>query len=577
MNSRTQRTSSNVRRGLLRGVGHQTVLLALLLLAACTPIQPVAPGATDGATQPTSEVLLAWEGYTEMGDGDPSQCKSVQLLAGDQAMIGPCSEPGAIQPLPPHLAQEFADLTARFAPFTLETDGDTLLFQGAGDIAGEAAQRAVLAWTHFTYSELVTGRTSAAVRSALSWFLGELPDQPGICAHVNVLVYGYAYADEVPCQGGDVQTSIGDWLTAEELADFDAFLYQYAPFYQENNYLSGLGTSELGETEAAELAAWVETLYTRLTSGTVTVPSNARACASGFTEVRAATEATISATVAAFEPPQPGELMLMGWDPAAWEAIVAQVVTAGEQFLNECADATTPLADQAAQLATASQTIPPMQITIPGEGDFFPLDMTLTPTYPPTTQLLDIDQDGSEEIILHTQVAYFDGEQILFGLRGGVSVAYFATDEGWQGQVIWPIPHYVAQDDTTLTFAPFFEDDFAQQANWSAAEALIYDPGPQVQMLDLADPEATYMALTHVLRTPVNDIRELTVLRWQDRQPTVALRISLNDWCATASWEIRADGSIFIPELPEPFPHCTGSFAARTFTLEDGQFVMTEE
>jgi hypothetical protein len=557
--------------------GLSWLFIVILLIVGCAPIRPLESAAPD-ATAPSSEVLLAWEGYTEMGDGDPSQCKSLQLLANNRATIGPCSEQGEVNPLPPHLAQEFADLVARFAPFTVETDGDTLLFQGKGSTAGEARQRAILAWTHFAYGELATGRTSASVRSALSWMLGELPDQPGVCEHLNVLVYGYAYADQVPCQGGDVQNSVGDWLTDDELATFDALLYQYAPFYQENNYLAGLGQAEMGEAEAAELAAWAEALYTRLTSQQILSTHEPQACATPFAEVQAATEAIITQTVAAYQPPQPGELMLLGWNPADWEAIVAQLVAAGEQFLNQCTDAPTPLADQVAQLASLSQVIPDMEFTIPGEGDFLPLDMKLTQLYTPSVQLLDVDQDGNEEVILHTQVAYFDGEQILFGVRGGVSIAYFATEGGWQGQVIWPISHYVPQSDNLLIFAPFFEDDFANQVNGSAADALIYDPAPQVQMLTLRDDEGgTYMALSHNLRNPLTDVRELAVLRWQDRQPEVALRISLNDWCVTANWTIQEDGSIFIPALPEPFPHCTGSFAARTFTLEDGKFVMQEQ
>jgi hypothetical protein len=503
----------------------------------------------------------------------------LQILAGDQAIIGACGVEGEVKPLGSRLAQEFTEMRARFVPFTYEAAEDNLLFQGEGTIAGEAAQRAILAWTHFTYGELATGQVSAAVRSAMSWTIGELPDQPGVCEHLNVLVYGYAYADQVPCQGGgQAQNSVGDWLTAEELASFDALLYQYAPFYQENNYLAGLGQEEMGEVKATELAAWAEALYARLTSQQASSGNTLQACAAPFAEVKAETEAMIAKTVEAYQPPQPGELMLLGWNPDDWETIVAQLVDAGEQFLNACAEAGAPLADQATQLASFSQVIPAMQFTIPGNGDFFPLDMQLTQVYTPSVQLLDIDQDGNDEVILHTQVAYFDGEQILFGVRGGVSIAYFATDDGWHGQVIWPVPHYVPQSENTLVFAPFFEEDFAQQANWSAADALIYDAGPQVQLLNLRDDAGgTYMALSHRLRNPLTDVRELAVLRWQDRQPEIALRISLNDWCVTANWEIEADGSIFIPELPEPFPHCTGSFAARTFTLEDGKLVMQEQ
>lgn len=220
------------------------------------------PGAMDRpASTGDTITVLEWEGYTDMGDGDATRCKQLQLTLDNQALIGDCATLAEPAPLPATHAQEWAFMQASFAPFTLTTATDRLEFRGAGNRAGEAWQRALLAWTHLAYGELASGRASAAVATALSWNLGEAPTQPGLCNHLSVTVYGYAYADHVPCTGGPVQNRDGAWLPDQEMAQFDRWLYNRQPLYEGDNYLAGLGDEPMSQAERAELAAWVEEVY----------------------------------------------------------------------------------------------------------------------------------------------------------------------------------------------------------------------------------------------------------------------------------------------------------------------------
>ena len=96
---------------------------------------------------------------------------------------------------------EFAEMAARFAPFTYNADSDKLVFRGYGSIASPAWQRAILAWAQWTTGETISGHVCASCRTAMSWFLDEVDGQPGICKHLTVLNYGYATAETVPCTG----------------------------------------------------------------------------------------------------------------------------------------------------------------------------------------------------------------------------------------------------------------------------------------------------------------------------------------------------------------------------------------
>jgi hypothetical protein len=153
-------------------------------------------------------------------------------------------------------------------------------------------QRALLAWARVTRAELASGQTSATARTAVSWHLGAVPDMPDVCAHLTVLDYGYVYAEQRGCESGEVIAMTEDWLDEGEMEQFDRWLYAYAPFYADDNYLNGVGTDPMPEEEVGALRTWAEETWMRLTGLPV-----ALAGAAG-TEGTEGTEASIAADTA---------------------------------------------------------------------------------------------------------------------------------------------------------------------------------------------------------------------------------------------------------------------------------------
>lgn len=245
------------------------LLLLTLLVAGCavpspTPADVATPSASTSATGgDTTAAVLTWQGAPL---SDATACGQLAIDSTGQVTFGPCGETGQVQSLGAH-AQEWTEIQQRFAAFTYTTDGTTLTFNSAGTAAGDAWQRALATWAQLLYSELTAGRTGAAVATALSWFAGEVPGQAGQCQQVMVLVYGYAYAQTVPCTGGDVQASVGGWLNEAEMSQFDQWLYGYTPIYVENNYLAGVGDQAAGAAEIEQINIWAQALYTRLQPG----------------------------------------------------------------------------------------------------------------------------------------------------------------------------------------------------------------------------------------------------------------------------------------------------------------------
>ncbi len=235
----------------------QMELLYTTVVASFTFIPPSQDAAAPG---------LVWEGYTPWGDGDDSDCKSLRLFRDDQALIGPCDAPDT--PVQINRGHEWAEMLNLFAPFQMESKDGQLVFYGSGERDGEAWQRAIDAWARYTYAELATGSVTASGRTALSWWLGELPDQPGTCGHLLVLVHGYAQISIEPCGGGEALARAESWLQTDEWERFDAWLYNRAPVAQEADYFSGLGTEEMSPTERAALAQWAAAVYDRIANAT---------------------------------------------------------------------------------------------------------------------------------------------------------------------------------------------------------------------------------------------------------------------------------------------------------------------
>lgn len=207
---------------------------------------------------------LEYRGPAEMGSSDTSKCAVLRLGTPIEAVVGACDGTATDKDMGKRTYLDWEYLRDHFAPFVYETGTETLTFDGMGLISGEAWQRAILTWARTRHAELATGKTSATISTAMSWHLGQDFSQKNVCVHLTVLNYGYAYAEEIMCEGGDVLETTGNWLTSEELAKFDEWLYQRAPFSLDNNTIAGQGKTEMSETDQAELSQWAAAVHARI-------------------------------------------------------------------------------------------------------------------------------------------------------------------------------------------------------------------------------------------------------------------------------------------------------------------------
>jgi hypothetical protein len=211
----------------------------------------------------TSFTGLRYEGPEELGSDDTSLCAVLQI-GENEAQVWGCDGAVTTVPLNETQAAAWNDIAGRFGGFVLETPSERLTFEGMGMASDPAWQRALLAWARVTRAELSAGGVSATARTAAGFNLGPAPDSPGVCAHLTVLDYGYVYAEQRACEGGALVTSVEDWLSDDEMQQFDRWLYDFAPLYAEDNYLDGAGAEQMSDEEAAAVETWAREVWTRL-------------------------------------------------------------------------------------------------------------------------------------------------------------------------------------------------------------------------------------------------------------------------------------------------------------------------
>lgn len=290
-------------------------------------------------------------------------------------------------------------------------------------------------------------------------------------------------------------------------------------------------------------------------------------CAAAFADAQNFVAAVYEKTLAEIEGGS------IPWESADWENVVRRVVGTSEFYLNNCTDADHPLSEQTdavARLAEMSLIQPPVESVDVG-GDFG--EVTLGTDFEPSAVLIDLNGDGTDELLLHTQVPYFS-EETVYAIRGGLSIAFFYGEDGWQGQVIAPVSSFVTdQSGDHLSYAMLEDNTLSVE---QASDALVNFPAPEVEALDVDGTALTFVTLRSA--TGTGEAKELAVLTWDGRIPSVELRVSFNDWCypgAELSWEIREDGSVFVPsnggEEGSPL-HC-GRTPEVLFQWEDGQYV----
>ncbi len=290
-------------------------------------------------------------------------------------------------------------------------------------------------------------------------------------------------------------------------------------------------------------------------------------CEAAFTDTRKSIADVFAATTAEIEDG------FIAWESSDWDNIVRGVVFSSESFLNLCAIVNQPLSEQpelVEHLAMLSLMQSPIASLDVG-SDFG--DVILSSDFRPTTEFIDLNGDDTEELVLHTQVPYFS-QDTVYQIRGGLSIAFFYGEDGWQGQVIAPITQFVTNETPErLTYAMTENHTLSVQAGH---ETLVYFPAPDVQVLDVEDTRLAFITLYS--STGTGEAKELAVLTWDERAPSVELRAAFDDWCypgRSLEWEIRNDGSVFIPsnggEEGSPL-HC-GRTSEVLFLWADGEYV----
>jgi hypothetical protein len=222
---------------------------------------------------------MEYRGPAEVGSDDTSKCAIMRLGTPIEAVLGACDGTAVDKDMGKRTYLDWEQLRDRFAPFVYETDTEAITFEGMGMEASEAWQRAILAWARARHAELASGNVSAASNTVMSWHLGQDYSQKNVCPHLTVTSYGYAYAEERMCEGGDLLNSSGGWLTTDELTQLDEWLYQRAPLTLDQNYITGQGTQEMSEADQAEVNGWAMSVWTRIANeaATASLPPEALA------------------------------------------------------------------------------------------------------------------------------------------------------------------------------------------------------------------------------------------------------------------------------------------------------------
>ena len=208
-----------------------------------------------------ANAALSWEHRVYADGGAVAQCSRLFIAEDGTTWAGTCEHVDVQAPDAPF---QWDEIQNRFAPIVFRGGAWDLLLAGKGDIYHPVWVQALGAWAEASYGETVSGRTGAAARTALSWWLGEADGEEGLCQHLVVLGHGYAYANLDQCEGGTSRTVAEGWLETSEMAAFSGWLYTAAPTYVEDNYLDGRGEQELSGDEINQLGQWAQQVYQTL-------------------------------------------------------------------------------------------------------------------------------------------------------------------------------------------------------------------------------------------------------------------------------------------------------------------------
>ena len=227
---------------------------------------------------------------------------------------------------------------------------------------------------------------------------------------------------------------------------------------------------------------------------------------------------------------------------------VPRVVQAGEIFLNSCLNPNLAPKDQREVIEEFSRLAQLIDL---------PPDCT---GFAPIVRVLDLDNDDVEELVLHTTISpsVAEGESHCIGKTvgccGALSIVYdldMATRH-WHGTSIWPIP--------------------------AQAFSMLTEPEPQVIPLSIQGSEDAFVLVIGTSGRADSLAKLLTVWRWDDKAPEVALELTMSDWCGYPNWdqwEITEEGGILIPAT-EATARCEAQEAV-VWVLSDDGFIPVKQ
>ena len=200
--------------------------------------------------------LLSWEGEID------GACYALTIESNGVASLGVCGDEPSSTSVAWNENTEWIEVQAHFGNINAETDAGKVIFQGKGKAESDQWAHALATWAKFTAMELNAQRSSASVRTTLAWQLTTEPEHSGLCSQVIVLAYGFAYANQIPCEGsGDTTLVASGWLSATELDTFTEWVSNGARVESGLGYLDAQGETSISE---AEIGYWASAVYTRL-------------------------------------------------------------------------------------------------------------------------------------------------------------------------------------------------------------------------------------------------------------------------------------------------------------------------
>lgn len=200
--------------------------------------------------------LLTWEGEID------GACYALKIEPNGVASVGICGDEPSSTSVAWNENTEWIEVQAHFGTINAETDAGKVVFQGNGNAESDQWAHALATWAKFTAMELNAQRSSASVRTTLAWQLTTEPEHSGLCSQVIVLAYGYAYANQIPCEGSGQATLVASgWLSATELDTFAEWVSNGERVESEIGYLDAHGDTPV---TADEIGNWASAVYTRL-------------------------------------------------------------------------------------------------------------------------------------------------------------------------------------------------------------------------------------------------------------------------------------------------------------------------